>query len=138
MLENTLCHVLYYNPLDVVTMSEGRMSMSLQVWVNAEMDSSGRVHFAADSDSELTRGLAAVLVEALSGLTPEEVLQVRCVAPFRHAWHGTQACPGAGLLERAAPDLHQSVAHSSWSSTGQVGHNPNPICRLFYEHGAVA
>ena len=59
--------------------------MSSQVWVNAEMDSNGRVHFAADSDSELTRGLAAVLVEALSGLSPEEVLQVRCTTPFCHA-----------------------------------------------------
>lgn len=48
----------------------------VQVWVHAEMDPAGRVRFAADSDSELTRGLAAVLVKALSGLTPEEVLQV--------------------------------------------------------------
>ena len=49
-----------------------------QVWVHAEMDSAGRIAFAADSDSELTRGLAAVLVKALSGLTPEQVLQVCC------------------------------------------------------------
>ena len=66
--------------------------MLLQVWVSAEMDSDGSVHFAADSDSELTRGLAAVLVEALSGLTPEEILQVRCATPSSHAWHGRQAC----------------------------------------------
>lgn len=61
--------------------------MSLQVWVNAEMDSNGRVHFAADSDSELTRGLAAILVEALSGLTPEGVLQVCCATTSSHLWH---------------------------------------------------
>lgn len=48
-----------------------------QVWVHAELDREGRVRFAADSDSELTRGLAAVLVASLSGLTPSEVLQVR-------------------------------------------------------------
>ena len=82
--------MLYYNPFNVVILSEGWMSTSLQVWVNAETDSNGRVHFAADSDSELTRGLAAVLVEALSGLTPKEVLQVRCTTPSGHAWHGIQ------------------------------------------------
>lgn len=71
-----------------------------QVWVNAEIDGNGRVHFAADSDSELTRGLAAVLVEALSGLTPEEVLQVRCAMAPSHVWHGRQPCHDAGLLER--------------------------------------
>ncbi len=47
-----------------------------QVWVTAELDSRGRVRLGADSDSELTRGLAAVLVRCLSGLAPSEVLQV--------------------------------------------------------------
>ena len=36
----------------------------------------GRVFFAADSDSALTKGLAALLVEGLSGSTPAEVLAV--------------------------------------------------------------
>ena len=48
----------------------------MQVWVTAELDSRGRVRLGADSDSELTRGLAAVLVRCLSGLTPGELLQV--------------------------------------------------------------
>ena len=48
----------------------------LQVWISAELDASGRVKFSGTSDSELSRGLCAVLVTALSGLTPEEVLQV--------------------------------------------------------------
>ncbi|GAB4820689.1 hypothetical protein N2152v2_007735 [Parachlorella kessleri] len=53
------------------------MGCTAQVWVNAELDrSSGRLHFQGDSDSELTKGLCAVLVEGLSGLTPQEVLQV--------------------------------------------------------------
>lgn len=87
MFEEALRNVLSYNRLDVIILPEGRMSMSLQVWVNAEMDSNGRVHFAADSDSELTRGLAAILVEALSGLTPEGVLQVCCATTSSHLWH---------------------------------------------------
>ncbi|PRW56007.1 quinolinate chloroplastic [Chlorella sorokiniana] len=52
------------------------MGCTAQVWVSAELDAAGKVRFAADSDSELTRGLAALLVEGLSGLTPDEVLQV--------------------------------------------------------------
>jgi quinolinate synthase len=48
----------------------------LQVWIQAELDASGRVQFSGTSDSELTRGLCALLVGALSGLTPDEVLAV--------------------------------------------------------------
>lgn len=52
-----------------------------QVWVASEYDrGSGRLRFWCDSDSELTKGLGAVLVEGLSGLTPQEVLQVSRVA----------------------------------------------------------
>ncbi len=36
----------------------------------------GRVYFQADSDSQLTKGLAALLVEGLSGCAPEEVLRL--------------------------------------------------------------
>ncbi len=47
-----------------------------QVWVDAQLGSDGRIEFSADSDSEVTRGLAAVLVTALSSLTPTQVLEV--------------------------------------------------------------
>lgn len=46
-----------------------------QVWVLPRL-ADGRVFFAADSDSALTKGLAALLVEGLSGSTPAEVLAV--------------------------------------------------------------
>jgi sulfur transfer protein SufE len=52
----------------------------LQVWVTAELDGSGRLRLGADSDSELTRGLAAVLVRCLRGLTPAQLLEVRRLA----------------------------------------------------------
>jgi quinolinate synthase len=43
--------------------------------VHASIDAAnGTVRFAAASDSDITSGLAAVLVAALSGLTPAEVL----------------------------------------------------------------
>jgi cysteine desulfuration protein SufE len=46
-----------------------------QVFVTAIL-TEGSVTFAADSDSQLTKGLAAVLVEGLSGLTPEAIAQL--------------------------------------------------------------
>lgn len=49
---------------------------ALQAWVHADLDAArGTLTFSAASDSELTTGLAGVLVEALSGLTPAEVLE---------------------------------------------------------------
>eukprot|EP00670_Eutreptiella_braarudii_P000122 CAMPEP_0174300686 /NCGR_PEP_ID=MMETSP0809-20121228/58593_1 /TAXON_ID=73025 ORGANISM="Eutreptiella gymnastica-like, Strain CCMP1594" /NCGR_SAMPLE_ID=MMETSP0809 /ASSEMBLY_ACC=CAM_ASM_000658 /LENGTH=211 /DNA_ID=CAMNT_0015406309 /DNA_START=183 /DNA_END=818 /DNA_ORIENTATION=+ len=44
-----------------------------QVWVTASYED-GKMHFRADSDSELTKGLAALLIKCLNGLTPQEVL----------------------------------------------------------------
>ncbi|XP_048335981.2 sufE-like protein 1, chloroplastic/mitochondrial [Ziziphus jujuba] len=47
-----------------------------QVWVRSYLDSDRNVVFEADSDSVLTKGLAALLVNGLSGLPVEEVLRV--------------------------------------------------------------
>jgi quinolinate synthase len=51
-------------------------SWLLQAWVDVALDSSGIVQLRAASDSKLTAGLAGVLVAALSGLTPEQLLEV--------------------------------------------------------------
>ncbi|KIY93938.1 SufE-like protein [Monoraphidium neglectum] len=48
-----------------------------QVWVKPELRDDGRVYWTADSDSQLTKGLAALLVLGLSGCTPQEVLTVQ-------------------------------------------------------------
>jgi sulfur transfer protein SufE len=48
-----------------------------QVWVTVSVDDhSGLLTFGGGSDSELSAGVVSVLSEALSGLSPEEVLQV--------------------------------------------------------------
>ncbi|KAF3453260.1 hypothetical protein FNV43_RR03700 [Rhamnella rubrinervis] len=47
-----------------------------QVWVRAYLDSNRNVVFEADSDSVLTKGLAALLVNGLSGRPVEEVIRV--------------------------------------------------------------
>ncbi|XP_073130073.1 sufE-like protein 1, chloroplastic/mitochondrial [Henckelia pumila] len=47
-----------------------------QVWVRAYLDSDKNVIFEADSDSELTKGLAALLVQGLSGRPVDEIVRV--------------------------------------------------------------
>jgi cysteine desulfuration protein SufE len=49
---------------------EGCMS---QVWLVPLPGESGRLRFAADSDSAIVKGLAAVLLTAYSDKTPEEI-----------------------------------------------------------------
>lgn len=46
-----------------------------QVYITAQLDD-GKVWFQGDSDSQLVKGLVALLVEGLNGLTPAEILQV--------------------------------------------------------------
>jgi quinolinate synthase len=52
------------------------MGCTSQVWIDALLDSNGILQFSGTSDSELTRGLCAILVDVLSGLKPEEFLEV--------------------------------------------------------------
>lgn len=47
-----------------------------QVWVRAHLDNDKNVIFEADSDSVLTKGLAALLVQGLSGRPVEEIVRV--------------------------------------------------------------
>lgn len=52
------------------------MGCTAQAWVHATLDAAtGAVRFSAASDSDVTAGLAGVLVAALDGLTPAQVLE---------------------------------------------------------------
>ncbi|MDK2977995.1 MAG: cysteine desulfuration protein SufE [Bacteroidales bacterium] len=44
-----------------------------KVWLYAEMDGD-KLKFTADSDAIITKGIAALLVRVLSGLTPKEIM----------------------------------------------------------------
>lgn len=44
-----------------------------RVWITAEMRE-GRVHFEGESDAIIVRGIVSLLLRALDGQTPEEIL----------------------------------------------------------------
>ncbi len=45
-----------------------------RVWVNAELSPEGKVIFTADSDAIIVKGIISMLVDVLSGHTPQEIL----------------------------------------------------------------
>ncbi len=44
-----------------------------RVWLNALLEG-GRIHYTADSDAIITKGIAALMIRVLSGHTPDEIL----------------------------------------------------------------
>lgn len=44
------------------------------VWIDAHVDDEGLLHFEATSNSSIVKGIAALLVRALSGHKPQEVV----------------------------------------------------------------
>lgn len=44
-----------------------------QVWLDASLED-GQVHYLADSDSVITKGMIALFVRVLDGQTPDEIL----------------------------------------------------------------
>lgn len=45
-----------------------------RVWINAELTSDGKVHFQADSDAIIVKGIIALLIQVLDNQTPEDIL----------------------------------------------------------------
>lgn len=53
------------------------LGCTTQVWVSAALDASGHVTFSGTADSDVSRGLVALLTQGLSGLAPAEVMAVQ-------------------------------------------------------------
>lgn len=47
-----------------------------QVYVIADLDSEGKVQYQGDSDSQLTKGLVALLIRGLNGLSPDDIMKL--------------------------------------------------------------
>ena len=47
-----------------------------QVYITAALTDEGKVTFQGDSDAQITKGLLAMLIEALNGLSPMEIVQL--------------------------------------------------------------
>lgn len=45
-----------------------------RVWLNAEMDADGHVHYTADSDAIIVKGIISLLIKVLNDHTPREIL----------------------------------------------------------------
>ncbi|MDE7135144.1 MAG: SufE family protein [Muribaculaceae bacterium] len=45
-----------------------------RVWLNAELNNDGKVIFTADSDAIIVKGIISMLIDVLSGHTPQEIL----------------------------------------------------------------
>lgn len=45
-----------------------------RVWIAAEREEGGKIHFRADSDALIVKGIVALLMRVLSDRTPDEIL----------------------------------------------------------------
>lgn len=53
-----------------------------RVWLGAEKSEDGTMHFFGDSEGRIVKGLLAVLLTAVEGKTPDEILQSDPLALF--------------------------------------------------------
>ncbi|MDE5626103.1 MAG: SufE family protein, partial [Muribaculaceae bacterium] len=45
-----------------------------RVWLDATLDDQGKLNFTADSDAIIVKGIISMLIDVLSGHTPQEIL----------------------------------------------------------------
>ncbi|WP_339607318.1 SufE family protein [uncultured Roseivirga sp.] len=71
-----------------------------KVWLNAEIKD-GEIHFEADSNTAITKGLVSVLVRILSGRTPQEIVDADLYFVDKvglNRFIGTQRSNGLGAM----------------------------------------
>ncbi|XP_023520087.1 quinolinate synthase, chloroplastic [Cucurbita pepo subsp. pepo] len=66
-------------PLDAAAKHDSHrvMGCTAQVWLEVRIDQEGKMRFAADSDSEISKGFCSCLVSVLDGAMPEDVLRLK-------------------------------------------------------------
>lgn len=71
-----------------------------KVWMNAEL-ANGVVHFQADSNTAITKGLVSLLVRILDNESPEQILEAEIDFPSKigmNRFIGTQRSNGFGAM----------------------------------------
>lgn len=124
------------NPLDTqFKTSENKVQGCVsQVWVRAYLDSEKNVVFEADSDSVLTKGLAALLVQGLSGRPVGEILRVspdfvvllglqQSLTPSRNNGFLNML----KLMQKKAIQLYVEAEKASELGSEAVGSGENPV-----------
>lgn len=48
-----------------------------RVWIDAELNADGTIHFMAESDAILVKGLVALLLRVFDNRTPDEILEAK-------------------------------------------------------------
>ena len=63
-------------PLDERYKTESNLIDGCQsrVWLQADLDGEGRIHFQAESDALIVKGIVALLIRVLDRQTPEDIL----------------------------------------------------------------
>lgn len=98
-------------PEDARTAQNRVMGCTAMVWVLASVDEHGRMQFAGWSDSEVSRGLLAVLAGGLSGCTPEEVQEVRsCIRLHTLVGNSEELMKGGGGGRWGRTAMHKRQA----------------------------
>ncbi|MBD5335325.1 MAG: SufE family protein [Bacteroides sp.] len=46
-----------------------------RVWLNAELSEDGKVHYTADSDAIIVKGIISLLIQVLNDQTPDDILK---------------------------------------------------------------
>ncbi len=64
-------------PLDEKYKTESNLIDGCQsrVWLQADLTSEGTIHFQAESDALIVKGIVALLIRVLSDHTPDEILE---------------------------------------------------------------
>lgn len=63
-------------PIDEKLKTPSRIIEGCQsrVWLDATLDDQGKLNFTADSDAIIVKGIISMLIDVLSGHTPQEIL----------------------------------------------------------------